>query len=166
MVKKSQATSKTPSKVALAKSLEVPNNQPKSYKLLNKVNEYDHDVVDELVEAQNEIGLLKGRINLLENLIDEHTDLNKFIWKTAEGVNIALHNIDDDHLTNILTHLNQRGAYISKEIRSEAMSRDIPVPVQHVGRASDGDFDDAIREYYQYTQKWGINPGDPKKAKW
>jgi hypothetical protein len=107
-------------------------NKPKEYKLLNKVNEYDHEVVEELAEAQNEIRLLQQRQNTLEQLIAEHSKLNKFIWGTAEGVLIPFHKLETDHLVNILKHIAERGNLISKELRAEALSRDLVIPMQSV----------------------------------
>lgn len=121
MAKNSQAKPKT------SKALDVAANAPKQYTLLNKVNDYDHDVANEVVEAMNEIAILQGRVQYLQNLVNEHKKYQKFVWKTVEGVHIAFHNLTDDHLLNIIKHLQGQGRTISKELRNEANTRGFAV---------------------------------------
>lgn len=103
----------------------------KEYKKLVKTIEYDHESVDELVEAMSELRDLRSRAATLEQLIAENKELHPFIWITGDGEIKAHHNIDDDHLKNILTHLVQTGYSISKELKSEARRRNIPVPASN-----------------------------------
>jgi hypothetical protein len=142
-VKKSQAKTTTEKTTAVAKAGDW-GDLPKEYKLLNKVNEYDHDVVDELAEAMNEISMLQGRINTLQMLIDEHKKYHKFIWKTAEGICMPFHKIGTDHLSNILLHISGNGRTISKELRAEALSRGLSIPVTVFGRKFYDEFADEL----------------------
>lgn len=130
MVKKSQAKPK------IAKSLALAANAPKEYKLLNKVSDYDHDVVNEVVDAMNEIAVLQGRVQFLQNLVNDHKQYQKFIWKTLNGINIAFHNLEDDHLLNIIKHLQDQGRSISRELRNEAISRGFAVADTYKGNGT------------------------------
>lgn len=130
MVKKSQAKPK------ISQSLALGSDAPKEYKLLNKVNDYDHDIANEVVEAMNEIAIIQGRVQFLQNLIDDHEKYQKFVWRTLEGINIAMHNLDDDHLLNIIKHLKDNGRSISKELRNEAISRGFAVPTFYTANSN------------------------------
>lgn len=103
-------------------------SQKKDYKKLYKVPEYDIEAVDQLAEALNEIAELEQRIRMLKALIDENSELHPFVWRTAENVVIAIHNLEDDHFSNILQHLLNTGRPISKELRAESVKRNIGIP--------------------------------------
>lgn len=100
----------------------------KDYKVLRKTNEYDHVKAEALAEAVTERIELQKRVDVLNRLIEENTDLSAFLWTTREGICKPLHEIKDDHLKNIITHLMERGAPLSASIRAEAESRDIELP--------------------------------------
>lgn len=100
----------------------------REYKLLNKYEEYDKDAVEELAEAMNEVAELEARTASLKDLIHDNENLFPFVWKTAEGKTIALHNIDDDHLKNIMTYCLSNGREISKSIKAEARRRGFEIP--------------------------------------
>lgn len=100
----------------------------KEYKLLNRDEEYNHEAAEELAEALTEMTTLHRRVNVLAELVKENDDLHPFIWTTAEGTSIAVHKLDDDHLTNILKHLFTNGRKISKALRAEARKRNIEIP--------------------------------------
>lgn len=150
---------KSQAKPKIAKSLELATNSPKQYTLLNKVNDYDHEVANEVVEAMNEIAILHGRMQFLQNLVDEHKKYQKFVWKTLEGVHIAFHNLEDDHLLNIIKHLQGQGRSISKELRHEAVSRGFAVADVYKG---DGrmellewqEAEEAYRKSTRGTRSW------------
>lgn len=97
-------------------------------KLIGKVD-YDHEAVDQLAEALNEIRLIEGHAAQLRQIVDENKELHQFVWRTAEGVTIALHNIENDHLSNIMLHLLQTGRAIPRAIRGEAIQRGLTIPV-------------------------------------
>jgi hypothetical protein len=100
----------------------------KEYKKLNKYEEYDHETVEELAEAMNELRTLERRANVLKELIGENQELSPFVWTTAEGVSMALHDIADDHFKNILTHINNRMREIPKSLKAEANRRGFELP--------------------------------------
>lgn len=120
MAKKDTKTTETTTHVIVRK--------PTKYQKLLKVEKYDHDIVDELVEALNEITLLEAQVAQLKTLIEDNQELHKFVWKTSEGETLALHNIEDDHLIKIMKHLLKTGRAVSRSIRSEAMSRGLEIP--------------------------------------
>lgn len=102
--------------------------EPKKYSKLDVTLNYDKEVVEELAEAYNEIALLETRIRELRDIVSEHHDKEKFLWRTAENEVKAIHKITDDHLKNILNHQMINGRRISKELKAEARSRGIPIP--------------------------------------
>lgn len=81
-----------------------------------------------MAEAHNEIAILQTRIRELEDVVSEHRDKEKFLWRTADNEVKAIHKITDDHLKNILQHQLVHGRRISKELKAEARSRGIAIP--------------------------------------
>lgn len=106
----------------------IVTKRPMKYEKLLRVEKYDTDVVDELVEALNEITKLKALTTQLQTLVDENADLHQFVWRKGDGEAIALHNIDDEHLANIMVHLIRTGRSISKAFRGEALKRGLEIP--------------------------------------
>lgn len=100
----------------------------REYKKLNKAANYDHEAATELADALNEMFELQSRLDYLKELVTENPDLHNFVWRTAQNKAIALHDIEDSHLANIMQHLLDTGRSIKKEIRSEAVSRNLSVP--------------------------------------
>ena len=100
----------------------------KKYSKLLKIEEYDHEAAEELADATNELREIMARAAQLEQLIRENKKLHIFIWTTAEGETRAVHNLDDDHLKNILQWQVDHGQTINNGLRSEAVKRNIPVP--------------------------------------
>ena len=96
-------------------------------KLLGAVD-YDHEAAEELAEALNEIDNLERRVTELKQLVQENEELHQFVWRTAPGKVIALHNIDDEHLSNIMLHLLRNNRAINRAIRGEAMKRSLVIP--------------------------------------
>lgn len=115
----------------------------KDYKKLNKYEDYDHDVVEELAEALNEVAELQKRLTFLGELIADNKELEPFIWQTKDGNFIAIHNIDSDHLENILGYLNNSMRTIPKSIKAEARKRGIEIP---------GDRKNAVIEAYSSSE--------------
>lgn len=95
-------------------------------KLAGKVD-YDHEAAEQLADALNEIASLELRVNQLKQLVEENEELHQFVWRSADGV-VALHNIGDDHLGNIMLHLLRARRAIPRAIRGEAMHRGIVIP--------------------------------------
>lgn len=126
--KKSDTTTTT----TLAKSSDMGDwgaeSNKKYAKLAGKV-EYDHEAADQLADAFNEVRELNQKVRQLEQLIGENEELHQFVWHAEDGV-IALHNIGDDHLGNIMMHLLRTGRAIPRSIRGEAMHRGIVIPVK------------------------------------
>jgi hypothetical protein len=96
--------------------------------LLNRDEVYDHAIAEELAQAMEERNTLAARVIQLNEIIDENEDLKQFVWTTAQGKSIAIHNIEDDHLKNILQHIFERGGDISKSLKAEARRRNIVIP--------------------------------------
>ena|SRR5690606_33160617 len=103
--------------------------EPKEYKKLKKKFDYDKEQAEEYAEAMTELNALKARVVQLQSLLAENADeLEKFMWTTSNGVVKAHHQIDDDHLKNILQHLLDTGRKPSKALAAEMESRGMQVP--------------------------------------
>lgn len=100
----------------------------KNYSELEKTYEYDKTKATVLAEAITEAVELKLRLQELERLVKLNNNLKKYIWGTAGGKAIAFHDIEDDHLKNILTYLPAHGREIPDPLKAEARSRDITLP--------------------------------------
>jgi hypothetical protein len=96
-------------------------------KLLGKV-EYDHEAAEQLADALNEIVELEARTNQLKQIVKENEDLHQFVWRTSGNETIAIHNIKDDHLENLMMHLLRGGRPIPRAIRGEAIARSLTIP--------------------------------------
>jgi len=106
----------------------IKNNDTKKYaKLLGKVD-YDHEAVEQLADALNEIRELKQRTSQLEQIVQENEDLHQFVWFTADGTTLPIHKIDDDHMENIMLHLLRTGRAIPRAIRGDAIQRGLTIP--------------------------------------
>jgi len=82
------------------------------YKLLNPTIEEDIDKIREYAEAKMELQALKVRKNYLESMLyNKNSDLSESVWTTMDGVSKPVHDLDDDHLKNIVLYLNKQGKY-------------------------------------------------------
>lgn len=98
-------------------------------KLMGKV-EYDHEAAEQLADALNEIEDLLARAKQLQQIINENKELHQFVWKTSAGEAIAVHKIEDDHLSNIMLHLLRNNRTIPRAIRGEAIKRNLVIPAK------------------------------------
>lgn len=112
-------------------------------KLAGKVD-YDHEAAEQLASALNEIADLELRVNQLKQLVTENEELHQFVWRSQDGV-IALHNIGNDHLGNIMLHMLRAGKAIPRAIRGEAMHRGIVIPAKVPVGWSDEDLEYSAR---------------------
>jgi hypothetical protein len=107
---------------------QAKKSEDKKYsKLMGKID-YDHEAVEQLADALNEIDELNQRVNQLKQLVEENQELHQFVWRTATSGVYAVHNIEDDHLTNIMMHTLRNGQAIPRAIRGEAMQRGLVIP--------------------------------------
>ena len=128
----------------------------KDYKELNKTFEFDKEKATILAEAMTEKIMLEKRTRYLEQLLLQNKKISKFLWTTYEGKVIAIHDIKDDHLKNILNHIVSLGGTISPQIKAEAVSRGFEIPEEttsdramkylNYGRDIDGDIIDMDEE--------------------
>lgn len=100
----------------------------KKYSELEKTYEYDKTKATVLAEALTEALELKMRLDELQRLIKLNNNLKKFIWGTAGGKAVAFHDLEDDHLRNILTYLPAHGREIPDALKAEARSRGFTIP--------------------------------------
>lgn len=98
------------------------------YSKLDKTPEYDKEAAEQLAAAYNEVNELQARIAQLNDLIAENPELRVFVWHTAEGKAIAVHDLEDDHLANILRWQVGRGQSINAGLRGEARKRKMLIP--------------------------------------
>jgi hypothetical protein len=107
----------------------MTDKKPSKYaKLLGKID-YDHEAVEQLAEALNEITEAERHVAQLKQIVAENEELHQFVWRDASGVTTPIHKIDDDHLSNIMLHLLRRGDAIPRAIRGEAIARELVIPV-------------------------------------
>src|SRR5258708_14875492 len=99
---------------------EAKTEDKKYSKLLGKVD-YDHEAVDQLAEALNEIAALEQRVSQLKQIVTENKDLHQFVWRTSANESLAIHSIEDDHLNNIMLHLLHTSRAIPRALRGEAI---------------------------------------------
>lgn len=102
--------------------------EAKKYDKLFSIEDYNKEAAEQLAEAMNELTEVNARRTYLEELIKENKKLHIFIWTTAEGETRALHNLETDHLENILQWQINHGQAINKGLKSEALKRNIPIP--------------------------------------
>jgi hypothetical protein len=102
----------------------------KKYGKLLSTADYDHEAAEQLADVINEIASLDGRINQLKQLVSENQELLDFVWRTAAGQTLALHQVDDEHLSNIMMHIIRRKAAVPRAIRGEAMRRNLVIPAR------------------------------------
>ena len=70
---------------------------------------------------------VEKRLAYLKKIMDANNELRPFLWQTKEGEVKALHDIDDDHLGNIIGYKAKYGDSVSEQMRAEAESRGIDV---------------------------------------
>jgi len=99
----------------------------KTYSKLEEKFEYDHEAATELAEAMTELVEVERRAAYLHEIVKRNQKLKKFMWGTEAGVVIALHDIPDDHLRNILAYLPRHDREISPQMKAEARSRGIQI---------------------------------------
>lgn len=102
----------------------------KKYTELEKTYDYDKKKATVLAEAVQELVEVKKREAELERLIKLNGSLKKYLWGTADGKVIAFHDIEDDHLKNILTYLPAHGREIPDPLKAEARSRGLELPAE------------------------------------
>jgi hypothetical protein len=109
------------------KKLMTSEDAKKYAKLLGKID-YDHEAVEQLADMCNEIEGMRRRSAQLDQIVKENEELHQFLWRQADGMTVAIHNLDDDHLTNVMLHLLRSGRAIPRAIRGEAVQRGLTVP--------------------------------------
>ena len=95
------------------------------YGLLNKQEDYDLPTVKELAAAMNELAQMEQRRSYLEDLIRINGKLKKHIWKDKNGFAIALADLQDDHIKNIVGFLKRRGDDVPQNVMREINRRGI-----------------------------------------
>lgn len=95
------------------------------YSDLHKTYDYDKAKATRLAEAMTEVKTLTDRLAYLESVLKDNKELEPFLWRTYEGEVIALHDIEDSHLKNIIGYITRNGRTAKPEIIAEARSRGI-----------------------------------------
>ena|ERR1044071_3092301 len=94
--------------------------------------DYDHEAAEQLAEALNEIATLERRANQLKQIVAENEELHDFVWRSGDGETgqrvIAIHNLEDGHLSNIMMYLLRHDRAIPRAIRGEAIRRNLVIP--------------------------------------
>lgn len=100
----------------------------KTYSELNRVYEYDEAKATIMAEAMTEMVEIEKRKQYLIGLLDQNKGLRRFLWQDETGKVTAFHDLDPDHLVNILNYLSEQGQPISKPMEAEARKRNIALP--------------------------------------
>lgn len=95
------------------------------YSDLHKTYDYNKAKATRLAEAMTEVKTLTDRLAYLKSVLKDNKELEPFLWRTYEGEVIALHDIEDSHLKNIIGHITRNGGTVKPEIIAEARSRGI-----------------------------------------
>lgn len=106
------------------------NTDSKKYGKLLGAADYDHEAAEQLADALNEIVEHEQRAGQLKQIVEENKELHQFVWRQANGEVIAICNLEDDHLSNIMLHLLRTGHAVPRAIRGEAMKRNLVIPVK------------------------------------
>lgn len=106
------------------------NDDIKKYSKLLGSTDYDHEAAEQLADALNEIATLEARVTQLKQIVKENKELHQYVWRTANNEVIALQNLEDNHLENIMMHLLRNGQPIPRAIRGAAIKRGLTVPVK------------------------------------
>ena len=99
----------------------------KTYSKLEEKFDYDKEQATELAEAMTELVQVERRAEYLRNVVKRHGKLKKFLHGTAEGQVIAVHDLGDDHLQNIIRKFEREDREISPQLKAEARSRSLAV---------------------------------------
>ena len=97
------------------------------YKDLHKTFEYDKAKATRLAEAMTEVTTLQARLKYLEALLAENVGLSPFLWKQEDGTVTAIHDLEDNHLKNIIRWVTRHGRTVKPELVAEARSRGFTV---------------------------------------
>lgn len=125
------------------------------YSDLRKSFNYDKAKASRLAEACNEAIELEARLKYLKRLVEDNHELQPFLWKTADSKVIALNDIEDDHLKNIVGHITRNNGNLTEQIRAEAESRGIDVDqIVDTTPKLRAFVDD---DYYDDWDRWGDN---------
>lgn len=100
----------------------------KDYSKLHKTFSYDKEKATLLAEAMTELVELKKREKYLTKLLSDNPDLKQFLWGSQDGRVTAFHDIEDEHLENILAFLPRRGREVPEALATEAVSRGMELP--------------------------------------
>lgn len=104
------------------------SDAPKDYSELNRQYEYDEAKATLLAEAMTEAVALERRKQYLLSLMNQNKNLKRFLWQSEDGKITALHDLDPDHIVNIMNYLIENDREISNEMKAEARKRGIAVP--------------------------------------
>ena len=107
--------------------MEITTTKYKTYSNLES-NDKNIDLVREMAEVANEVQELQARLAYLKSLLDSNNNLNKYLWKTTKGKILAIADITDDHLQNIVKYNVKRGTTLSTQITIELKKRGLAIP--------------------------------------
>lgn len=124
------------------------------YSDLHKTYDYDKKRATRLAEAMTEVKTLTDRLAYLQSILKDNNDLEAFLWRTYDGEVIALHDIEDSHLKNIIGHITRNGGIVKPEIVAEARSRGIdPVEFTKKKLAIEAEYN--AEDYGDDYDPWG-----------
>lgn len=102
----------------------------KQYPKLTAAPQYDTDAAEELAEVMNELREIEKRVVTLRDIVEENHELQQYLWTTADGKTAAVHNLEDDHLKNILQWQVNHNRPINKALKGEARKRGFDIPTE------------------------------------
>lgn len=125
------------------------------YADLRKTFNYDKQRATRLAQAMTEAAELNKRVRQLNKILEDNRELQPFLWRTANDKVLALHDIEDDHLKNIIGHITRNGGLPTEQLTAEAESRGIDVEAESLPPTkmiSHSAFDD---DYYDDADRFG-----------
>jgi hypothetical protein len=99
-----------------------------TYSKLEKLD-YDLEVVEQFAQACEEAQALKMRLSYLNELMGGQDWAKQYVWRTEQGKYIPIRNLTDDHLINIIKHLNRGNRKIPATMQSEYNRRGLELAV-------------------------------------
>lgn len=93
------------------------------YNKLVGVNEFDHDKARELAKLHEEIETLKRRERFLSEIARKHNNLKEYIWRTANGKYMLVHDMEDSHLKNAVAWQLEHNGSLPFVLQQEYIKR-------------------------------------------
>jgi len=65
----------------------------------------DEEKLSQFARAKNELAAMEERVEELNEIIEDNEELEEFVWRDSLGIHTAIHDLDGNHLKNIVRNL-------------------------------------------------------------